>query len=179
MNLANKLTFVRVFMIPLFLIFLLTNWFPAPIGKYGALLIFILAALTDFLDGYIARSRNLVTNLGKFMDPLADKLLVTSAMIGLVQLERLSAWVVIIIISREFAVTGFRILAASNNIVIAASKWGKIKTVSQMIMVILLLLNSSRLIFQWLEVVFIWASVIFTIVSGVDYIIKNKQVLVE
>ena len=179
MNLANKLTFLRIFMIPIFLIFLLTNWVPEPIGSYGALILFVLASCTDFLDGYIARSRNMITNLGKFLDPLADKLLVISAMIGLIQLDRLSAWVVIIIVSREFAVTGFRILAASEGGVMAARKWGKIKTGSQMIMVILLLWNGQGFLFQWLETIFIGASVIFTIISGIDYIMKNKQVLAE
>ncbi|NMA85057.1 MAG: CDP-diacylglycerol--glycerol-3-phosphate 3-phosphatidyltransferase [Epulopiscium sp.] len=179
MNIANKLTIARVLMIPVFLIFLLTDWFTQPMTQYIALAVFIIASFTDFLDGYIARSRNLITNLGKFLDPLADKMLVTSAMVGLVQLDRLSAWVVILIISREFIVTGFRILAASEGIVIAASYWGKIKTVSQMFMVIVLLLPFTSPLLQWIEWILIWTSVISTIISGLDYIIKNKQVLVE
>ena len=131
MNLANKLTTLRVVLIPVFLVVLLSNLLQEPFHRYVAVAIFIVASITDFLDGYIARSRNMVTNFGKFMDPLADKLLVCSALIAMVELEDLPAWVVIIILSREFAITGFRTLAMEANIVMAASWWGKIKTTTQ------------------------------------------------
>lgn len=177
MNLANKITVVRVFMIPIFIFVLISGFIATPLNRYIALGIFIVAALTDTLDGYIARSRNMVTNLGKFMDPLADKLLVISAMIALVQLGNLQAWVVIVIVAREFIVTGFRLIAASNNIVIAASWWGKLKTISQMLMVISLLANFSGVIFVAISSLLIALATAFTIISGVDYIVKNISVL--
>lgn len=177
MNLANKLTVLRIIMIPIFLIVLFTNWIPEPQSRIFAVIIFALASLTDMLDGYIARSRNMVTTLGKFLDPLADKLLVTSALVSLVELGNLSAWVVIIILSRELAITGFRTVAVSEGIVIAASWWGKIKTISQMFMIMLLLIDIPLSLFDALENILVWLAVIFTIVSGVDYIVKNKQVL--
>lgn len=177
MNLANKLTLLRILMIPVFLIIILTNWIPEPQKRLIAVIIFALASLTDTLDGYIARSKNMITTFGKFMDPLADKLLVTSALISLVQLGNLSAWIVIIIISREFIITGFRLVAASKGIVIAAGWWGKIKTITQMLMIIIVLLNINVHIFIITEKLFIALSVIFTIISGIDYILKNKQVL--
>ena len=139
-------------------------------------MIFIIASITDFLDGYIARKNHLVTNFGKFMDPLADKLLVSAAMICLVSMDRLPAWMVIIIISREFAISGFRLIAADNGIVIAASWWGKFKTVSQMIMIILLIANLGG-IFTILEKIFMWVALILTVISLADYIWKNKKVL--
>ena len=145
-------------------------------GRFAALAIFIIASITDFLDGYIARKNHLVTNFGKFMDPLADKLLVSAAMICLVSMDRLPAWIVIIIISREFAISGFRLIAADNGIVIAASWWGKFKTVSQMIMIILLIANLGG-IFTMLENLFMWIALILTLVSLADYIWKNKKVL--
>ena len=145
-------------------------------GRFAALTIFIIASITDFLDGYIARKNHLVTNFGKFMDPLADKLLVSAAMICLVSMDRLPAWMVIIIISREFAISGFRLIAADNGIVIAASWWGKFKTVSQMIMIILLIANLGG-VFTVLENLFMWIALILTVVSLVDYIWKNKKVL--
>ena len=145
-------------------------------GRFAALTIFIIASITDFLDGYIARKNHLVTNFGKFMDPLADKLLVCAAMICLVSMDRLPAWMVIIIISREFAISGFRLIAADNGIVIAASWWGKFKTVSQMIMIILLIANLGG-VFTVLENLFMWIALILTVVSLVDYIWKNKKVL--
>ncbi|MDK2789141.1 MAG: CDP-diacylglycerol---glycerol-3-phosphate 3-phosphatidyltransferase [Epulopiscium sp.] len=177
MNLANKLTFLRIILIPVFLIVLLTEWIPDPQKRIFAVIIFALASLPDMLDGYIARSRNLITNLGKFLDPLADKLLVTSALVSLVELGDLPAWVVIIILSRELAITGFRTVAVSEGIVIAASWWGKIKTISQMLMIMVFLLNISLPIFDVFETVLMWMAVIFTIISGVDYIVKNKRVL--
>jgi CDP-diacylglycerol--glycerol-3-phosphate 3-phosphatidyltransferase len=177
MNLANKITVVRVLMIPIFLVVLLTGLLPTPLNRYIATGIFIIASLTDALDGYIARSRNMITNLGKFMDPLADKLLVVSAMIALVELRNLSAWVVIIIVAREFIVTGFRVIAASNNIVIAASWWGKLKTTSQMLMVIFLLVNFGGVIFVAVDNLLIALATAFTLISGVDYMVKNINVL--
>jgi len=177
MNLANKITLVRIFMIPIFVIVLLSGLIASPINRYIALIIFIIASLTDTLDGYIARSRNMVTNLGKFMDPLADKMLVISAMIALVQLGDLKAWVVIVIAAREFIVTGFRTIAASKNIIIAASWWGKLKTISQMLMIIFLLANFKGVMFRAIDDFLIVLAVFFTVVSGVDYIMKNLNVL--
>lgn len=177
MNLANKITLARVFMIPIFVIVLISGLVASPVNRYIALIIFIIASLTDTLDGYIARSRNMVTNLGKFMDPLADKMLVISAMIALVQLGDLKAWIVIIIVAREFIVTGFRLIAASENIVIAASWWGKLKTISQMLMVIFLLANFKGAMFIAISNFLVVLAVVFTVISGVDYIVKNINVL--
>jgi len=177
MNLPNKLTILRVIMIPFFVVFLLMNkGLPTEIT---ALVLFAAASLTDFFDGYIARKYNLVTNFGKFMDPLADKLLVCSAMICLIELGRLPAWIVIIIIAREFIISGFRLVASDNGIVIAASYWGKFKTVSQMFMIMLLIIHPEGTVFFWLEQILIYVSLILTIVSLLDYIMKNKQVLTE
>lgn len=178
LNLPNKLTILRVLMIPLFLFVLLYQPFGFNTSVIVAIIIFILASATDALDGHIARSRNLITNFGKFMDPLADKLLVSSALIALVELNKLSSVVVIIIISREFIITGFRTVAANNNIVIAASKWGKLKTISQMIMLPVCMLGLIYNL-QALEFVLIIITVALTIISAVDYIYKNKQVLYE
>jgi CDP-diacylglycerol--glycerol-3-phosphate 3-phosphatidyltransferase len=175
MNLPNKLTILRVCMIPFFVFFALYD-LGTSMGKYIALAIFIIASMTDWLDGYIARRDNLVTNFGKFMDPLADKLLVCAALICLIQMNRLHSVVVIIIISREFIISGFRLIAADNGVVIAASYWGKFKTVSQMIMIILLLGNFGAF-FGILEYIFIILSLILTIVSLIDYLVKNKKVL--
>lgn len=177
MNLANKITLARVFMIPIFIIVLISGLVASPVNRYIALIIFIVASLTDTLDGYIARSRNMVTNLGKFMDPLADKMLVISAMIALVQMGDLKAWIVIIIVAREFIVTGFRLIAASENIVIAASWWGKLKTISQMLMVIFLLANFKGAMFIAINDFLVVLAVVFTVISGVDYIVKNINVL--
>ena len=144
MNLPNKLTMARVIMIPFFVIFMLTGW-GGEASKWISLAIFIVASLTDLLDGHIARKHNLVTNFGKFMDPLADKLLVCSAMICLVEMGRIPAWIVIVIISREFIISGFRLVASDNGIVIAASYWGKFKTTFQMVSVVLLILDIPAL----------------------------------
>lgn len=175
MNLPNKLTILRVIMIPFFLVALLVEGVPA--GKWVALAIFILASLTDMLDGKIARKYNLITNFGKFMDPLADKLLVSAALIALISLGKIPAWVVIVIISREFIISGFRLVASDNGVVIAASYWGKIKTVAQMVMVVLLLADFSGTVMDTLETVFVYLSLVLTVVSLVDYLIKNKDVL--
>ena len=179
MNLPNKLTMLRVCMIPFFIFFLLNTSIPN--GNYIACGIFVLASLTDWFDGYLARKYNLVTNFGKFMDPLADKLLVSSALICFVAMDSISlpAWIVIVIISREFIISGSRLIASDNGIVIAASYWGKFKTVSQMIMSILLMLHLENKGFHVAEQVFIYLSVMLTIVSLVDYIAKNKNVLAE
>ena len=176
MNLPNKLTVLRVIMVPFFVFFMLTGVGGAA-NKWIALIIFCVASLTDMLDGKIARARNLVTNFGKFMDPLADKLLVCSAMICMIPLGKLQAWFVIVIIAREFIISGFRLVAADNDIVIAASYWGKFKTASQMVTVILLVLNIQNTVFTVLGTVFIYISLVLTVVSLIDYIVKNKEVL--
>ena len=175
MNLPNKLTTFRVILIPFFVFFLLAPYFEG-YGNYIALVIFIVASLTDFLDGKIARKYNLVTNFGKFMDPLADKLLVCSALICLIALDRIPAWIVIVIISREFIISGFRLIAAENGVVIAANYWGKFKTVSQMIMIILLLIDLGG-VFDILEQIFIWLSLALTVISLITYIWQNRSVL--
>lgn len=175
MNLPNKITIVRALLIPVFLIFMLAEGIPG--GRYLAAGIFIIASLTDALDGYIARKYNLVTNFGKFMDPLADKLLVCAALICFVELGLLPAWMVIVIISREFIISGFRLVAADAGIVIAASYWGKFKTTAQMIMSVLLIIHLDYSWFGVLEQVFVYLSLILTVVSLLDYLYKNKGVL--
>ncbi|MFI3171653.1 MAG: CDP-diacylglycerol--glycerol-3-phosphate 3-phosphatidyltransferase [Eubacteriales bacterium] len=177
MNLPNKLTVLRVLMIPFFVVFMLYDIVPG-MDKWIALLLFCIASLTDFFDGYLARKYNLVTNFGKFMDPLADKLLVASAMICLISWGKLEAWIVIIIISREFIISGFRLVASDNGIVIAASMWGKFKTVSHMAMVIFMIADLGG-IFYTLESLVKWIAVALTIISLVDYVVKNKQVLTQ
>ena len=177
MNLPNKLTCFRVVLIPFFVFFLLAPWFEG-YGNYIAVGIFIVASITDFLDGYLARKYNLVTNFGKFMDPLADKLLVCSALICLVELELLPSWIVVIIIAREFIISGFRLIASDNGVVIAASYWGKFKTVFQMAMIIVLICNLGGA-FVWVETALIWISLILTVVSLADYVVKNIDVLKE
>ena len=154
MNTPNKLTIARMIIVPFLVIFLLTGW-GGEANRYISLTLFVVASVTDWFDGYLARKNNLVTNFGKFMDPLADKLLVCSAMICMIDLKRLPAWFVIIIIAREFIISGFRLIAAENGIVIAANYWGKFKTASQMIMIILLILHFDG-IFVILEQIFIW-----------------------
>ena len=175
MNTPNKLTIARMIIVPFLVIFLLTGW-GGEANRYISLTLFVVASVTDWFDGYLARKNNLVTNFGKFMDPLADKLLVCSAMICMIDLKRLSAWFVIIIIAREFIISGFRLIAAENGIVIAANYWGKFKTASQMIMIILLLLHFDG-IFVILEQIFIWLSLALTIISLITYIWQNRTVL--
>ena len=177
MNLPNKLTIFRVVLIPFFVFFMLAPNMTG-VNNYIAVAIFIIASLTDFFDGKIARKYHLVTNFGKFMDPLADKLLVCSAMICLVQTGKLAAWIVVIIIAREFIISGFRLVASDNGIVIAASYWGKFKTVSQMAMVIVLIMDLGG-VFEMIGNVLVWVALILTVVSLVDYIAKNKQVLTQ
>ena len=178
LNLPNKLTLFRIFIIPVFLLFLLGGA-GGEYSRYIALAIFIIASVTDALDGYIARKTNRVTNFGKFMDPLADKVLVCSALIALIQTGDISSVVVIVIIAREFIITGFRLVASDNGVVIAASNWGKLKTISQMIMVMYLILglHAKGGLFETLALVLIAAAVFFTAVSAVDYIVKNVGVL--
>ena len=175
MNTPNKLTVARMIIVPFLVVFLLTGW-GGDTNRYISLALFVVASVTDWFDGYLARKNNLVTNFGKFMDPLADKLLVCSAMICMIELNRLPAWFVIIIIGREFIISGFRLIAAENGIVIAANYWGKFKTASQMIMIILLILHFDG-IFVTLEQLFIWLSLALTIISLITYIWRNKSVL--
>ena len=176
MNLPNKLTVCRVILIPFFVFFLLFD--PASVSfKWIALGIFVIASLTDMLDGKIARKYNLITDFGKFMDPLADKLLVCSAMIGLIELGRIPSWIVIVIIAREFVISGFRLIASDNGRVIAASYWGKFKTTFQMIMVILMIADIQNQAFKVLTQVIMWIALVLTIISLVDYLVKNKDVM--
>ena len=189
MNLPNKITLLRIALIPVFMIFA----FPYPefmqsisfpglsfLVKYSdliALILFVVAASTDAVDGHIARKYNLVTNFGKFMDPLADKLLVCSALICFIELGKISSIIVLVIIAREFIISGFRLIAADKGVVIAAGYWGKLKTVVQMVMIIVLLLNIPLDAFRIVEQVLIWASLALTVISLIDYLIKNKDVL--
>ena len=175
MNLPNKLTMLRILMIPVFMVFIELNSLPNHI--LWAFVVFVLASLTDMLDGKIARKYNLVTNFGKFMDPLADKLLVCSALICMIELRELPAWMVIIIISREFIISGFRLVASDNGVVIAASYWGKFKTTFQMIGVVLLIFNIPAL--STLTTIIVWIALALTVISLVDYIVKNAGVLTE
>ncbi|MCI9338624.1 MAG: CDP-diacylglycerol--glycerol-3-phosphate 3-phosphatidyltransferase [Lachnospiraceae bacterium] len=188
MNLPNKLTIFRIVLIVPFVLLLLGEsaewgWYRALFGgileyvDYIALFIFIIASLTDLIDGKIARKYNLVTNFGKFMDPLADKLLVSAALIALVELRRIPAWIVIIIISREFIISGFRLVAADNGVVIAASYWGKFKTTFQMVMVCLMIADIPQL--KLVTDIVMWTALILTVVSLADYLLKNKGVMRE
>lgn len=177
MNLPNKLTILRIIMIPFFVLFMLLDGGVSQTYRYIAAVIFIVASFTDLLDGKIARKYNLVTNFGKFMDPLADKLLVCSGLICFVGLGQLPAWFVIIIISREFIISGSRLVASDNGVVIAASYWGKFKTVSQMIMSVLLIVNIPAL--SILTTIFSVIALVLTVVSLIDYIAKNYRVLTE
>ena len=177
MNLPNKLTILRVIMIPFFVVFLLAD-VTGSADKWIALVIFCVASLTDMLDGKIARKRNLVTNFGKFMDPLADKLLVCTALICLTSMDRLNVVVTLIIIAREFIISGFRLVASDNGIVIAANYWGKFKTVSQMALIIVKIMDLGG-IFSGLEGVLEIIAVALTLISLMDYIMKNKEVLTK
>lgn len=170
MNLPNKLTILRVLMVPVFVLFMLTD-LGGSFNHIIALVLFVVASLTDLLDGYLARKHHLVTNFGKFMDPLADKLLVCSALICFVANGQLPAWMVIVIIAREFIISGFRLIASDEGVVIAASYWGKVKTVVQIIMIIALLIHFPY------AMIIAWAAVALTVISLVDYIIKNIDVI--
>ena len=173
MNTANKLTIFRVLLVPFFVLFLLWDFYEY--NRLIALVIFIVATITDHLDGYIARKYNMTSSFGKFMDPIADKLLVSSALVCLTALGEIPAWAVIVIISREFAVSGIRLVAADNGKVIAAAGWGKAKTAAQMTMIIIYLLNIPA--FYILAQISMYAAVILTLVSMVDYLVKNKDVI--
>ena len=172
MNTANKLTLARVVAIPLFIVLLYWDF---PHHLWVALGVFILASITDFVDGYVARHYNQITDFGKFMDPLADKLLVCSALICLTAMGRIPAWFVIIIISREFVISGFRLIASDNGKVIAASWWGKFKTTFQMVMVILMIADILAL--RPITDIIMWISLLLTVISLADYLIKNKEVM--
>ena len=176
MNVPNTLTVLRVIMIPFFVLFMLGDI--TSVDKYIALGIFIAASLTDTLDGYLARKNNQVTNFGKFMDPLADKLLVCSAMICLIPSGKLAAEIVIIIIAREFIISGFRLVASDNGVVIAANYWGKFKTVSQMAMIIVLIADFGG-VFDMVGTVLIWIATALTVISLVDYVWANREVLTK
>lgn len=188
MNVPNKLTIFRIILIVPFVLLLLGahsgwGWYESVFGgiteyvDYISLAIFIVASLTDLVDGKIARKYNMVTNFGKFMDPLADKLLVCSALIALVEMGRIPSWIVIIIIGREFIISGFRLVASDNNVVIAASYWGKLKTTFQMIMVCLMIADIPQL--QLLTDIVMWIALGLTVISLADYLIKNKSVMSE
>lgn len=176
MNLANKITILRVLLVPLFIVFFYLDF---QYSQYIALAIFIIASITDSIDGHIARRRNLVTTFGKFVDPLADKILTTSAFILLVGTGKIPSWVVIIILAREFIISGLRVLAASNGVTIAASKWGKIKTITQLIAIILLLLNNFPFSYIGIQLdyIMLYISLFFTVLSGIDYVQKNIKIL--
>ncbi|NLL81600.1 MAG: CDP-diacylglycerol--glycerol-3-phosphate 3-phosphatidyltransferase [Tissierellia bacterium] len=175
MNLANKITIFRIVLVPIFLLVLYSN---IPNNTYMATAIFVIAAITDTLDGYIARHKNLITNFGKFFDPLADKILVSAALIYLVEVGKVPAWIVILIMSREFAITGFRVIAASEGITIAASPLGKFKTITQLIAIPLLLLDNwpFHKLNVPLDMILIYIALFFTVLSGIDYIYKNRAV---
>ncbi len=178
MNIANKITIARILMVPVFMFCLLGN---IPYGQPLALVVFIVASATDWLDGYLARKYKLITKFGQFMDPLADKILVMSALIGFVEIGSLPSWIAVLILTRELLISIFRAVAAADGIVIAASKWGKYKTVSQMVMIILILMDNYPFS-QWgipMDWLFVWLAVALTLISGWDYIYKNRAVLAE
>jgi CDP-diacylglycerol--glycerol-3-phosphate 3-phosphatidyltransferase len=188
MNLANRITVARILLVPIIMFFLLIKVkfphirieeFSITYNQIIAALIFIIAASTDSLDGYIARKRNLVTNLGKLLDPLADKLLVTAVLVSLVEMGKVDAWIVIVIISREWAVTGLRQIALLEGTVMAASKWGKAKTAAQITAIIALLINNFPFTFLDFpfDVIASWAAAIITVYSGIEYFVKNKHVI--
>lgn len=181
MNLPNKLTTIRMILVPVFAAVLLAGLHFDPLHETEyriiADLIFIMASLTDLLDGKIARARNLVTNYGKFMDPLADKLLTCTAFIALIELGQIPAWIVMIIIGREFIISGFRLIAATNGKVIAANYWGKFKTTFQMLTIIIMVADFDNPAWYWLGQICMWAALILTVISLMTYIIQNKDVL--
>lgn len=175
MNLPNKITTIRVFMIPLYLVFMLVP--QIPYGRLIAGIIFTIAAITDALDGYIARKNNLITNFGKFMDPLADKLLVCSALICFVELHIMPSWIAIIIIAREFIISGFRLIASDSGVVLAAGWWGKIKTNVQIIMSVMLTIDLDYKFINILELIAVYLALALTIISMMDYLIKNRNLI--
>ena len=173
MNLPNKITVFRASMVPVFLVFMLMPGISG--GNYIAASIFAIASASDFLDGYLARKNNLVTDFGKFMDPLADKLLVCSALICLIESGKLASWIVIVIIAREFIISGFRLVASDNGVVIAASYWGKFKTTFQIIMICLMIADLAPL--YYVTQIVMWIALALTVISLLDYLIKNKRVM--
>ncbi|MBN2285302.1 MAG: CDP-diacylglycerol--glycerol-3-phosphate 3-phosphatidyltransferase [Tissierellales bacterium] len=177
MNLPNQLTILRIMMIPLFMFFILNQ--SIGFSEEAALLVYVMASLTDTLDGYIARKYNLITDFGKFMDPLADKLLVISSLVCFVQLELLNSWVAMIIISRELIITGFRTLAASKGVTLSANIWGKLKTIFQMVTIIMILVVNTGIISEidFFVSIMIWMTVLLTLLSGTIYLFQNKHVL--
>ena len=177
MNLPNKITMLRIILIPFFVFFMLTDI--VEYSKYIAVAIFIIASLTDTLDGYLARKYQLISNFGKFMDPLADKLLVSAALVCFVALpdNPMPAWVVIVIISRDFIISGFRLVASDAGVVIAADWWGKVKTIVQMLMSILLIVNFDGTVINIVEYVFIYAALALTVISLINYLVKNWSVM--
>lgn len=179
MTLPNKLTLLRIIMVPFFVAALLYRDGTDSLARWLSLALFLIASFTDFLDGYIARKYHLITNFGKFMDPLADKLLVCSALICFVALQDLNPWITLAVIAREFIISGFRLVAAERGIVIAAGIWGKLKTVCQMVFIVLMLLQSNRGVLSILTVVFMWLMLALTVISLVDYIWRNREVLQE
>lgn len=176
MNLPNKLTLARICLIPVFLLLYINSPYWGAVSRYAALLIFVIASMTDALDGHIARKQNLITNFGKLMDPLADKLLVCAALVAMAGTHEIPSWVVILIISREFIVTGFRMLALEQKIVIAASALAKFKTITQMILIILITL---WIVPAWIISAITWITTLLTVASAVEYIVKNKKLLTE
>lgn len=178
MNTPNKLTVARMILVPFLVLFMLTD-LGGEANRYIALAIFVVASVTDWFDGKLARKYNLVTNFGKFMDPLADKLLVCSAMICFIELEKLPAWFVIIIIGREFIISGFRLVASDNGVVIAASYWGKFKTTFQMLMIIYLVVDLQFAYANIVGMVLVYVALALTVISLVDYIAKNYKVFLE
>ena len=177
MNLPNKITILRVLMIPVFLVILLVD--TIPFNEIIALVVFALACITDAIDGHIARKYNLITDFGKFMDPIADKLLVSSALICFTAQGLIPAWIVVVIISREFIINGFRLIAAEKGVVIAAGKTGKLKTAVQMVMCILFIINFDNEIVNIVEQVFMWLALILTVVSLTEYLYKNRKIITE
>ncbi len=178
MNLANKITILRILMIPVFMVLMLVKF---PYHMEAALVVFLLASLTDKLDGYIARKYNMITDFGKFMDPLADKLLVTGALLVFIQLGRIESWIVFVILTREFAVTGLRTLAAAQNVIIAASNYGKIKTVAQIVAIAVLFLGNEflSLIVLPVDMIAVYFALVVTVLSGLDYFGKNMRVILK
>lgn len=177
MNLPNKITVFRVFMIPVFLVLMLSPNIPN--GRIFAAIVFAIASCSDFIDGYLARKYNLVTNFGKFMDPLADKLLVCSALICFVGFNLIPAWIVIVIVAREFIISGFRLVASDNGLVLAASYWGKFKTATQMIMCVLFIVDLDNPVMNLMEQIFLWIAFALTVISLLDYLIKNRGIILD
>ena len=177
MNIANRITLVRVVLVPVFAVLYLTDWLAEPVKSWVCLTVFLIASLSDFVDGQLARRLHIVTDFGKFMDPLADKLLVATALICLTGSGVIPAWVSVILIGREFVISGFRLIAAEKGVVIAAGIWGKAKTMTQMIAVIMLLSPITALWFRVIALVLLYASVALSLISVVDYMVRNKAVL--